>query len=102
MIIISKLLIRERKIYFSGSLNLPTISALIFSMSRVENVLRLAEKLKDYVDEVVIIDSSDKEEFEELRKRLSFARTYWLPPIGVVELYYRVGWSYVKVNTSST
>ena len=91
MIIISKLLIKERKIYFSGSLNLPTISALIFSMNRVENVLRLAEKLKDYVDEVVIIDSSDKEKFEELKKRLSFARIYWLPPIGVVELYYRIG-----------
>ncbi|MEM2260631.1 MAG: hypothetical protein QXY65_06160 [Candidatus Methanomethylicaceae archaeon] len=67
------------------------ISTLIFSMNRVENVLKLAEKLKDYVDEIVIIDSSNEEKFEELKKKLPFARIYWFPPLGMVELYYKIG-----------
>jgi len=36
------------------------ISALIFSMNRIENVVRLAEKIRPYVDEIVIVDSSNK------------------------------------------
>ncbi len=50
------------------------ISALIFSMNRVENVVKLSEKIKDYVDEIVIIDSSDKEKFEGMRKKIPYAK----------------------------
>ncbi|MEM1671531.1 MAG: hypothetical protein QXT86_05725 [Archaeoglobaceae archaeon] len=67
------------------------ISALIFSMNRVENVVKLSEKIKDYVDEIVIIDSSDKEKFEEMKNRIPYAKIYWLPPLGMVELYYKIG-----------
>ncbi|MFN3805203.1 MAG: glycosyltransferase [Pyrobaculum sp.] len=67
------------------------ISALIFSMNEVEEVTRLTERLKGYVDEIVIVDSSDREKFEELKRRLPYARIYWLPPIGMADLYYKIG-----------
>lgn len=60
------------------------VSALIFSMNRIENVIRLANKLRDYVDEIVIVDSSDRRNYEILRRKLKFARIYWLPPIGML------------------
>ncbi|MEM2086535.1 MAG: hypothetical protein QXP28_01405 [Archaeoglobaceae archaeon] len=67
------------------------ISALIFSMNRVENVVKLSEKIKGYVDEIVIIDSSDKEKFEEMKNRIPYARIYWLPPLGMADFYYKIG-----------
>lgn len=67
------------------------VSTLIFSMNRVENVAELCEKLRDYVDEIVVVDSSDKEKFDWLKEKMPFARIYWFPPIGVVELCYKVG-----------
>jgi len=67
------------------------VSALIFSMNRIENVIRLANKIKDYVDEIVIVDSSSRKNFEILKRKLKFAKVYWLPPIGVVELYRQIG-----------
>jgi hypothetical protein len=67
------------------------VSALIFSMNRVENVVSLVEKIKPYVDEVVIVDSSKKEKHEFLKEKLKDARIYWFPPLGVVELYYKIG-----------
>ena len=67
------------------------ISALIFSMNRIENVISLVNKIKDFVDEVVIVDSSQRKNFEILKRKLKFAKVYWLPPIGVVELYHQIG-----------
>jgi len=69
------------------------ISALIFSMNRVENVVRLAEKIRPYVDEIVIVDSSNKKNRKILEERLKDdkIRIYWFPPAGIVELYYEIG-----------
>ena len=67
------------------------ISALIFSMNRIENVIKLAKLIKDYVDEIVIIDSSSRRNFEILKRKLKFAKIYWLPPIGMADLYYQIG-----------
>ncbi|MEM0265826.1 MAG: hypothetical protein QXM23_00885 [Archaeoglobaceae archaeon] len=67
------------------------ISALIFSMNRVENVVKLSEKIRDYVDEIVIIDSSDKEKFEEMKNNIPYAKIYWLPPLGMADFYYKIG-----------
>jgi len=67
------------------------VSALIFSMNRVENVVSLVEKIKPYVDEVVIVDSSKKEKHEFLKEKLKDARIYWFPPVGLVDLYYKIG-----------
>lgn len=66
-------------------------SALIFSMNRVEDVIKLANKIKNYLDEIVVIDSSEKEKFELLKNKIPFAKIYWLPPLGMVELYYKIG-----------
>jgi hypothetical protein len=67
------------------------VSALIFSMNRVENVVSLVEKIKPYVDEVVIVDSSKKEKHEFLKEKLKDARIYWFPPVGMADLYYKIG-----------
>ena len=56
------------------------ILTLIFSMNRTENVIKLANLIKDYVDEIVIIDSSLRRNFEILKRKLKFAKVYWLPP----------------------
>jgi GT2 family glycosyltransferase len=52
------------------------VSALIFSMNRVENVVSLVEKIKPYVDEVVIVDSSKKEKHKFLKEKLKDARMW--------------------------
>jgi len=67
------------------------ISTIIFSMNRVENVVKLAEKVRPYVDEIVIIDSSKKENHQSLKKQLEYAKLYWFPPLGMPELYYKFG-----------
>ncbi|MDK2876579.1 MAG: hypothetical protein PWQ22_989 [Archaeoglobaceae archaeon] len=74
------------------------ISALIFSMNRVENVIKLANKLKDYVDEIVIVDQSSDQNYKKLKENLDFCNIYWIPPIGVAELYYKVGMSLCKYD----
>ncbi|MEM3505563.1 MAG: hypothetical protein QW532_04985 [Archaeoglobaceae archaeon] len=39
----------------------------------------------------MIIDSSDKEKFEEMKNRIPYARIYWLPPLGMADFYYKIG-----------
>ena len=60
-------------------------------MNRVESVVRLVEKIKPYVDEVVIVDSSKKEKHEFLKEKLKDAKIYWFPPVGMADLYYKIG-----------
>ncbi|MCX7998580.1 MAG: hypothetical protein N3A69_06445 [Leptospiraceae bacterium] len=60
-------------------------------MNRVENVVKLAEKLKKYVDEIVIIDSSDREKFELMKEKIPYAKIYWFPPLGMADFYYKIG-----------
>jgi len=67
------------------------ISVLIFSMNKVDRVIQLATKLRDFVDEIVVVDSSKKRNYELLKRKIPFAKVYWVPPIGVVELYYQLG-----------
>jgi len=74
------------------------VSALIFSMNKVDRVIKLATKLRDFVDEIVIIDSSKREYYEILRQKLGFARVYWVPPSGCVELLYQLGINLTKNN----
>lgn len=60
-------------------------------MNRIKQVIKLANKLKSYVDEVVIIDSSRKKDYELLKRKLKFAKVVWLPPVGMADLYYKIG-----------
>ena len=66
------------------------ISLLIFSKDR--DISKKVKKYKKYFDEVVIIDSSN----EKIRKKLEKLKNrkikyIWLPPLGIVELYYMIG-----------
>lgn len=67
------------------------ISALIFSMNRVGDVIKTSEKLRDYLDEIIVIDSSEKEKFNLLKNEIPYAKVYWLPPLGMADLYYKIG-----------
>lgn len=69
----------------------PKVSALIFSMNRPKSLRRLIKTVKNYVDEIVIIDSSLESIHRKLREEFSFAKVYWLPPIGMADLYYGIG-----------
>lgn len=67
------------------------VSALIFSMNKIDMVESLVSKIKNYVDEVVIIDSSSKRNHEILKERVKSARIYWFSPVGMADLLYQIG-----------
>ena len=67
------------------------ISALLFSMNDIEKISNIANKIKNYVDEIIIIDSSNDENFYIIEGRVPFAHIYRLPPIGMADLYYQIG-----------
>jgi len=71
------------------------ISALIFSMNEYKLVKKQIKLLYPYVDEIVIIDSStDKNQkrlMKNLEKKYKKVRVIWLPPLGIVEFFYKVG-----------
>lgn len=56
---------------------------LIFSRNSNNDVLRLTRKLTDYVDEIVVIDSSDNQIYDELRSAItSEAKVFRVFPTG--------------------
>jgi len=71
------------------------ISALIFSMNEYELIKPKVKLLYPYVDEIVIIDSSTDKNHKRLMKKLEKkykkVRVIWLPPLGFVEAYYKIG-----------
>lgn len=71
------------------------ISALIFSIDEYELISKQIRVIYPYVDEIVIIDSSIKENQKKLMKDLEKSyrkvRVVWLPPIGIADFYYKVG-----------
>jgi len=72
------------------------ISCLIFTYKKPDEVCKLANKIKDYVDEIVIVDSSPKQYLELLKRKIPFARILSLPPIGLADL-----WHQISVNACS-
>ena len=68
-----------------------SVSVIIYSMNRIGRVIKLVNKIKRYVDEIIVIDSSKKKKHEFLKKALPFAKIYWLPPIGIADIYYSIG-----------
>jgi len=71
------------------------ISALIFSLNEYELIKPKVELLYPYVNEIVIIDSSTDETqkrlMKSLEKKYKKVRVIWLPPLGFVEAYYKIG-----------
>jgi len=47
-----------------------TISLLMFNRNENEGIIKNVKLLKDAVDEIVVIDSSDPEKYERLKKSL--------------------------------
>jgi len=71
------------------------VSVLIFSLNEYELIKPKVELLYPYVDEIVIIDSStDKKQkrlMKSLEKKYKKVRVVWLPPLGIVEFFYKIG-----------
>lgn len=75
------------------------ISCLIFTKDNADAVLNLASTVQDYVDEIVVIDSSGLEDFTKLHVAFVYKnhgicgkfRLIWYPPKGYVESYYLRG-----------
>lgn len=66
---------------------LPKVSALMFSMNRPKSLKRLIRAIRNYVDEIVIIDSLLGSMHRKPGEEFSFAKIYWLSPIGMIGLY---------------
>jgi hypothetical protein len=68
------------------------LSLLTFTRNHVERLFGMIEDLYDTVDDIVIIDSSDKKDREELnamikKKKWNKIRIYYIVPLGFMELY---------------
>ncbi|MGC8981980.1 MAG: hypothetical protein ACP5JU_03470, partial [Minisyncoccia bacterium] len=64
------------------------LSLLLFSRNDTKNALSLAESMLNAVDEVVIIDSSDEKEHNELvekARKYSKINVFYALPLGYVE-----------------
>ncbi len=77
------------------------LSLLTFSRGYVDRVFSMIEDLYDVVDEIVLIDSSDKEERKKLhamkkKRRWSKLKIVYIVPLGFVELYRPYGLSLCK------
>ncbi|MGC8496348.1 MAG: hypothetical protein ACP5MX_04060, partial [Candidatus Micrarchaeia archaeon] len=70
-----------------------TVSLLVFSRNDTANAINLAQSMLGKVDEIVIIDSSDREEHERLEKWCNGkAKLYFTAPLGYADLlrYYGI------------
>ncbi len=68
------------------------ISAVIYTINNPDRVINLVNDIVDYVEEVVVIDSSSPENFDRLSKNLEGkAKLYNLIPLGIVEPFQKVG-----------
>ncbi len=69
------------------------ISLLVFSRNDASNAISLAQSMRGKVDEIVIVDSSDREEHERLAKWCTGkAKLYFAAPLGYADLlrYYGI------------
>lgn len=65
-----------------------TYCLLIFSFNSNDDVLRLFRSLKGSVDEIIIIDSSDNEQYHSLCSSIGeAAKVYRVIPLGITDLY---------------
>lgn len=74
----------------------PKITALLFTLNEEENLRRLLPSIKDFVDDIVIIDSCSDDNTAEVAKNYS-AKIYFAKRFGYVEPLRMYGIS--KVNT---
>ncbi|MFH8080530.1 MAG: glycosyltransferase [Candidatus Aenigmatarchaeota archaeon] len=75
------------------------VSAIIISMNKPENVIKLAKKLKKYFDEIIILDNSKLEFYYEIKKHLekeNKIRIFNFPPLGTSVFFYYIGFSLCK------
>ena len=77
------------------------LSLLTFTRNHMERAYGLIEDLYDAADEIILIDSSRKEEREKLEKmkkekKWSKLKVYYMVPLGFVELYRPYGLSKCK------
>ncbi len=68
------------------------LSLLTFTRNHVDRVFSLIDDLYDTMDDIVLIDSSDKAEREKLyamkkRKRWAKLKIFYMVPLGFVEIY---------------
>lgn len=68
------------------------VSTVIYTKDAPDRVAKIVKKIKDYVDEIIVIDSSSPENFEELKRLVGKnARIYNLPALGIVEPFQKIG-----------
>jgi hypothetical protein len=70
-----------------------TISLLMFNRNENEGIIRNVKLLKDAVDEIVVIDSSDPEKYKELKNSLKNfkVKLFRTLPLGYAEPLYHYG-----------
>lgn len=80
---------------------MPKISLLIFSINEVSEVISLAREMYRFVDEIVVIDSSDRKNMIRLnikrrKAKLDKMRIFHAPALGYAEPYREYGISKCK------
>lgn len=74
-----------------------TFCLLVFSSNSNEEVLRLFRRLRDKVDEFVVVDSSTDMNYQNLTEALgNSARIYRTLPLGITDLYRQYATSKIK------
>jgi hypothetical protein len=68
------------------------ISAVIFTKDNQEKVSHLVKEIRNYVDEIVIIDSSNQDNLKILKqKNGKYAKIYHFPPLGYADPFHLLG-----------
>jgi hypothetical protein len=67
-------------------------------MNRVETVVKLAEKVRPYVDEIVIIDSSKKENHQSLKNSLNMPNYIGFLRLGCPNSIISLDWIFVAMS----
>ena len=74
-----------------------TFCLLVFSLNSNEDVLRLFRRLRDKVDEFVVVDSSTDVNYQKLTEALGdSAQIYRTLPLGITDLYRQYATSKIK------
>jgi len=75
------------------------VSVVIYTKDNPEKVIKLHSKLRNFFDDIVIIDSSNPQNFRKIYDKIGGAknaRIFNLPPLGIVEPYHKIGAQLVK------
>ena len=74
------------------------VSAVIMSFRNPGRVVALANMVRDYVDEVIIVHTGPRSALEGLKMRVPFAKVLDLPDLGTIGLYLGVAISSASNN----